>query len=109
MPDEPTFFENVGERPLDARLRPRTLDEVLGRPVTSAPGKRGAWQVEEQVSSVSLQGSFGNLVSFLSALDRENRALRIAGFHLRSRNNDRGELVLDLQIKTLNLVRGSSG
>ena len=87
----------------------RPLNEVLGRPVTSAPGTSSAWQVKEQVSAVSLQGSFGNLVTFLSSLDRVDRALSIAGLHLRSRDRDRDELVLDLQIKTLNLVRGSSG
>ena len=58
---------------------------------------------------MSLQGSFGNLVTFLASLDRIDRTLSIAGLHLRSRDRDRDELVLDLQIKTLNLVSGSSG
>jgi len=39
MYDQPTFFEKTTEQPLPARLRPQTLDEIVGQQHLLGPGK----------------------------------------------------------------------
>jgi len=85
----------------------RALDEVLGR-ATSAT-KKTEWEVEEQISSISVQGTFGNLLQFLSTLENEARILQLASLHLHSPPDKGEELALELQVKTFNLFRARSG
>lgn len=114
------FKQDVTRMARDARCRlrsihpgaavRRTLDEVLG--LSHKPqvrrGKGGPlqWQVDAQVSSVSVQGSFADLMTFLSALDGERRALQVTTMHLHPFLERSDDLILDLQIQTINLVRG---
>ena len=96
-------------RPGATKRRP--LEEVLtGRPAdakrrTKAP----QWEVEEQISSISLQGSFENLLEFLSALDKDVRMLQLSSMQLRIVPQVSGEIVMDLQIKTFNLLGNRQG
>lgn len=85
----------------------RSLDQVLGRANNDAKGstKKPEWEVEEQVSSVSIQGSFGNLLGFLSALETEARILELSALQLHAPPDASEELVLELGIKTYDLHR----
>lgn len=96
-------------RPGSASRRP--LDEVLGGPGggTKRPAKKPEWEVEEQISLVSIQGSFANLVEFLSRLDNDIRLLQLASLDLHPPPNRSDELILDLHIKTFNLFRSRPG
>jgi len=85
----------------------RSLDEVLGRANNNAKGstKKPEWEVEEQISSMSIQGSFGNLLRFLSALETEARILELSALQLHAPPDANEELVLELGIKTFDLHR----
>jgi hypothetical protein len=86
------------------------LDFFLGistkRNETPSLQRSQQWQVETQVSSVSVQGSYAEFVGFLASLDSDRRALRVTAMNLRPFAESNDELILDLQIETLNLVRG---
>ena len=96
-------------RPGATRRRP--LEEVLtGRPAD--PRRRTAppqWEVEEQISAISLQGSFEDLLQFLSALDQDVRMLQLSGMQLHILPEASGGIVMDLQIKTFDLLRKRQG
>lgn len=86
----------------------QSFDELLGgasRP-TAPRGATPAWMVRSQVSQVSIQGSFDNLVAFISMLDDEVRILQLDLLDLRPLRPGAGELILELQIRTFNLSRG---
>lgn len=85
----------------------RPLDDVLGKTDKKAkkPVKAAAWEVEEQASSVSIQGSFENLLTFLAALDGDTRIMQLDLLHLHPPPETTDELVLDLRVKTFNLFR----
>lgn len=89
----------------------RSLDEVLGKSGSNA--KRGAkkpkWEVEEQISMVSVQGSFANLTDFLSRMDKDMRLLELASLNLHPPSDRGEELILDLQIKTFDMIRNRPG
>ncbi len=89
----------------------RSLDEVLGKSGSNA--KRGVkkpkWEVGEQTSIVSVQGTFANLIDFLSRLDNDVRLLELASMELHSPSDKSEELILDLQIKTFDLIRNRPG
>lgn len=84
----------------------RFLDEVLGE--ASGPinrkSKDGGWKVEEQISVLSIQGTFPNLVRFLSVLDQEPRSLDLTNLELRAMAEGAGQLILDVHIKTFRLL-----
>ncbi len=96
-------------RPGAAKRRP--LEEVLtGRPADAKRRtKPPQWEVEEQISSISLQGSFEDLVEFLSALDKDVRILQLSSLQLHIVPEASGEIVMDLQIKTFNLLGDRQG
>ena len=85
----------------------RSLDELMGRANNSAKGsaKKPEWEVEEQVSSMSIQGSFGSLLGFLSTLETEARILELSALQLHPPPGASEELVLELGIKTFDLHR----
>lgn len=90
----------------------RSLDEVLGK--SGSKAKRGAkkkpkWEVDEQTSVFSVQGTFANLIDFLSRLDNDVRLLELASLDLHSTSDRSKELILDLQIKTFDLIRNRPG
>ncbi len=90
----------------------RSLDEVLGKAGSKA--KRGAkkkpkWEVDEKTSLLSVQGTFAALIDFLSRLDNDVRLLELASLDLRSPSESSDELILDLQIKTFDLIRNRPG
>ena len=89
----------------------QSLDEVLGRASSSAKGsaKKPEWEVEEQISSMSIQGSFGNLLGFLSTLETEARILELSSLQLHPPPGASEELVLELGIKTFDLHRSRPG
>lgn len=84
----------------------RPLAEVLGNPdaVAKQPNIKSAWQVEEQVSAISIQGAFGDLVRFVSKLDDETRVLQLASLDVYAPPETTEELVLDVHIRTLDLL-----
>ncbi len=88
-------------------VKRRALADVLGVPNVNPkrPVKGPQWEVEQWVTSLSLQGSFGNLLEFLSALDNEARIVHCASLHLRAPPETTDELVLDLDIETFDLFR----
>ena len=96
-------------RPGAAKRRP--LEEVLtGRPADAKRRtKPPRWEVEEQISSISLQGSFEDLVEFLSALDKDVRILQLSSMQLGIAPQVSGKIVMDLQIKTFNLLGNRQG
>jgi hypothetical protein len=85
----------------------RPIEEVLGK--SAAGTKRGKksveWEVAEQVTLVSIQGSFENLVRLMSVMDNESKLLDLAAFDLHPAPGAPDQLVLDLQIKTFDLHR----
>lgn len=87
------------------------LDVVLGKVEKDArrSNKKPTWEVEGQTSSVSVQGSFANLVKFLSALDSDGRILHFDLLHVHAPPGSTEDLVLDMQIKTFNLFRSGPG
>ncbi len=96
-------------RPGAAKRRP--LEEVLtGRPADAKRRtKSPQWEVEEQISAISLQGSFEDLVEFLSALDKDVRILQLSSMQLHIVPEASGIIVMDLQIKTFNLLGNRKG
>ncbi|MFQ5805350.1 MAG: hypothetical protein ACE5I3_02740 [Phycisphaerae bacterium] len=89
----------------------QSLDEVLGRASRNARSatRQPEWEVEEQISSISIQGSFQNLLEFLSALENELRTLQLSSLRLHPPPDTSEELVLELDIRTFNLFRGRPG
>jgi Tfp pilus assembly protein PilO len=87
------------------------LEQVLSTASDKANrGTRKAeWEVEEQTSSISVQGTFANLLQFLSALEHETRVLQLASLQLHSPPDKGEELILELQVKTFNLSRVRPG
>jgi Tfp pilus assembly protein PilO len=87
------------------------LDEALSTANNKANSatKKNEWEVEEQTSSISVQGTFGNLLQFLSTLENEARVLQLASLQLHSPPDKGEELVLELQVKTFNLFRARPG
>ena len=85
----------------------RPLDEVLGKTPAGAkqPARKPLWEVEEQVSMISVQGTFAELVEFLSSLDNDLRLLGLdfLDLHLPPVGTER--LILDLNITTFDLLR----
>ena len=81
------------------------LEHVLGRADDSARStpRKPEWEVEEQVSAISIEGSFGNLVKFLSSLENDARILRLASLHLHPPPETTSVLILELQVKTFDL------
>ncbi len=111
------FTEGIGRLArVDCQLRSirpgpvslQSLDELLGGASSpTAPRKATpVWMVRSQVSLVSIQGSFENLVAFISMLDDEARILQLDLLDLRPLRPGAEELILDLQLKTFNLSRG---
>lgn len=92
-------------RPGPVRRRP--LDEVLGK--TPAGGRRPAakpmWEVEENVSMISVQGTYAELVEFLSTLDNDARLLGLDALDLHLPTVGTKRLILDLNITTFDLLR----
>ena len=96
-------------RPGATKRRP--LEEVLtGRPADAKRRtKPPQWEVEEQISLISLQGSFEDLLEFLSALDKDVRMLQLSSMQLQIVPQVSGGIVMDLQIKTFNLLGNRQG
>ena len=89
----------------------RPLDEVLSGKASN-PKRRTrnpVWEVEEQISSVSIQGSFGDLLEFLTALDNDARILLIDSLQLHPLPDTTEGLVLDLHVKTIDLLHNPAG
>ena len=84
----------------------RLLDEVLAEPSapTNRKSKDGGWKVEEQISVVSIQGTFANLVRFLSTLDQAPTLLELTNLELHATPEGAGQLILDAHIKTFRLL-----
>ena len=94
-----------------AAAQRRSFEEVLEgrRPEPGQPARGPQWEVEEQTSAVSLQGSFGNLLKFLAALDEDVRILQFSSLHLHTPPNGSDELILELRIKTFNVLKHRQG
>ena len=117
----PTFKQDLTRMARSARCRLRSirpgrvtqrpLDEVLSRADNDAksPTRNAEWEVEEQISSLAVQGSFGNLLAFLSALENDVRIVQFSALHLHPSPDTTEELLLDLHVKTFNLVRKDQG
>lgn len=89
----------------------RPLEELISGSdaATGRPTKVADWLVEEQAASVSIQGTFADLVAFVETLDKEVRIVQIATLHLHPPPETNEELILDLNIKTFNLFRNRPG
>ena len=89
----------------------RPLDEVLGK--TPPGAKRGRkkpdWEVEQRVSSVSIQGTFASLTRFLASLEDDDRILEPESIQIHPSTESKDALILDVSIKTLDLIRGRPG
>ncbi len=89
----------------------RPLEEVLGKtPASARPrGRKPAWEVEERVSSVSIQGTFASLTRFFSALQNDDRILEPESIQIHPSTESKDALILDVSIMTVDLIRGRSG
>ena len=89
----------------------RPLEEVLGKtPANARPrGRKPAWEVEERVSSVSIQGTFASLTRFFSALQNDDRILEPESIQIHPSTESKDALILDVSIMTVDLIRGRSG
>lgn len=89
----------------------RPLDEVLGKTPTGARrgGLKPAWEVEERVSSVSIQGTFASLTRFLQALQNDDRILEPESLQVHPSSDSKDALILDVSIKTVDLIRNRRG
>lgn len=89
----------------------RSLDEVLGKapPGTRRRGRKPVWEVEERVSSVSIQGSFANLTRFFAALEKDDRILEPKSIQIHPSTESTDSLILDASIKTVDLIHGRPG
>jgi len=63
------------------------------------------WEVEEKVSMISVQGTFAELVEFLSTLDNDARLLGLDALDLHLPTVGTKRLILDLNITTFDLLR----
>lgn len=104
---------NVGCRLRSVRPGPSTrrpLNEPRGRP--GRPSRRSAavdWEVEEQISSASIRGSYANLLEFLAVLEKDERILMVDSLDLSPPPDSKDELLLDIRIKSFDLHRGDPG
>ena len=97
-------------RPGPAGRRP--LEEVLsGTPGESAKQatKKPVWEVEEQITLVSIQGTFAHLTQFVSLLDSDVRIVQLTSLVLHAAPDTGEEVVLNLNIKTFDLYRKQPG
>jgi|GEM_PF-2464270 len=88
-------------------VRRRALDELLGK--APAKGKRNAsspmWEVEENISIISVEGTFQELMALLAALDQDSRLLSLDSLDLHLPPAGTDQLILDLSISTFDLRR----
>ncbi len=117
----PAFKQNVTRlaRESQCRLRSigpgsvsrRPLDEALGKtpPGARRGGMKPAWEVDERVSSVSIQGTFASLTRFLAALKDDDRILEPESIQIHPSNESKDALILDVSIRTFDLIRGRPG
>lgn len=88
----------------------RPLDEVLGKtPPGARRRKKPAWEVEERISSVSIQGTFASLTRFFAALESDDRILEPTAIQIHPPTESNDTLILDVSIKTLDLIRRRRG
>lgn len=89
----------------------RALDEVLGKTPAGARrgGRKPAWEVEERVSSISIQGTFANLTRFFAALENDDRILEPESIQIHPSTESKDALILDVSIKTLDLIHDRPG
>jgi len=87
----------------------RPLNDMLGKTAVSAgkAPKADAWEVEEQLSMISVEGSFADLMRFISVLNDEPQLLELASLDLHPLPNNPKRIILDLNIKTFDLLRNS--
>lgn len=89
----------------------RPLDEVLGKtpPGARRGGLKPAWEVEQRVSPVSIQGTFASLTRFFAALENDDRILEPESIQIHPPTESKDALILDVSIKTFDLIRGRPG
>ena len=89
----------------------RPLDEVLGKtpPGAKRGRKKAEWEVEERVSSISIQGTFASLTRFFEALTKDARILEPESVQIHPSTESEDALILDVSIKTFDLLRGGPG
>lgn len=89
----------------------RALDEVLGKTPAGARrgGRKPAWEVEERVSSISIQGTFANLTRFFAAMENDDRILEPESIQIHPSTESKDALILDVSIKTLDLIHDRPG
>ena len=89
----------------------RPLDEVLGKTPAGARrgGRKPAWEVEERVSSISIQGTFANLTRFFAAMENDDRILEPESIQIHPSTESKDALILDVSIKTLDLIHDRAG
>jgi hypothetical protein len=85
----------------------RPLDEILGRTAVAAAKapQAEAWEVEEQQSIISVEGSFSDVLKFISNLFAQPMLLEMASLDLHPVPQDPTRLILDLNIRTFDLLR----
>jgi Tfp pilus assembly protein PilO len=117
----PAFKQSVTRMARDSQCRLRSigpgsvsrrpLDEVLGKtpPGARRGGRKPAWEVEERVSSISIQGTFANLTRFFAALEDDDRILEPESIQIHPSTESKDALILNVSIKTLDLIRGRPG
>ncbi|UCD30509.1 MAG: hypothetical protein JSV03_08590 [Planctomycetota bacterium] len=84
----------------------RSFDEFLGRGSNDPKRqtKTPEWKVEEQSLDVSIQGSYENLVDFVSALDNDVRVLQLASMYFHPLPDTSEQLILELRIIIFDLL-----
>lgn len=89
----------------------RPLNDVLGTADTGGRRKPKAadWHVDEQILSVSIEGSYRDAVRFLTSLDNNVHLMQYESIQLYRQPDTESEVVLDLTLKTFDLKHGDAG
>lgn len=84
--------------PLNEVLDPKTIKSNRTR-------KKTIWEVEASVSSLSLEGTYNDIMDFLTLLENDGRILTIESLSMHTSQDSDDKLAIEMNIKTYDLFR----